>query len=79
MNVEIAKLSTPHTFLVGYISLDCVVGSNFLAKTAAQFGFKAKELPLYQGNKSGTAPVQEEICNQEEEDDIKNIIGNKDI
>ena len=36
-------------------------------KTAAEVDFKANKLRLYQGDKTRTAPVQEETCNKEEE------------
>ena len=33
-NIEIARFTIPNTFLVGGVSLDYVLGSNFLVKTA---------------------------------------------
>ena len=65
-NLEIASFNIPHTILVGEISLACVLGSNFLAKMVAKVDFKVKKMCLYQGDKTGIAPKQEETCNQEE-------------
>ena len=72
MNVEIARFTIPHTFLVGGISPDCILGSNFLAKTAAQVGFKVRKLNLHQRDRTGTTLVQEEACDQEEEKALGN-------
>ena len=62
----------PHTILVGGVSLDCTLGSDFLVKTTASIDFKSKEPHLHQGDKTGTALVQEDSCNQEERKDLLN-------
>ena len=66
-NVEIARFNIPHTFLVGEISPNCILGSDFLAKIAAEVDFKANKLCLHQGDKIRIALVREKTCNQEEE------------
>ena len=56
-NAEIARFIIPHTFLVGETSPNCILRSDFLAKTAIKVDFKANELCLHQGDKARTAPV----------------------
>ena len=65
-SVEIASFNIPRTFLVGEVSLNCILRSDFLAKTAAEVDFKAKKLRSRQGDKTKTAPVQEEIYDKED-------------
>ena len=48
-NVEIAGLNIPHTFLVGKIAPNCILGRNFLAKISTEVYFKANKLYLHQG------------------------------
>ena len=62
--VEIARFKIPYTFLMGEISPNCILGSDFPVKIAAEVDFKANKLRLHQGDKIGTAPVREEACNQ---------------
>ena len=48
-NMKISGINIPHTFLVGKIAPNCILGSGFLAKTSAEVDFKANELRLHQG------------------------------
>ena len=66
-NMEIARFNIPYTFLLGEISPNCILRSDFLEKTAAEVDFKGKKLHLCQGDKTKTAPLQEKPYNQEEE------------
>ena len=50
---------------MGEISPNCILIGDFLVKTAVEVDFKANELCLCQGDKTGTALVREKICNQE--------------
>ena len=47
--VKIARLNIPHTFLVGKIAPNCILGSNFLEKIFKKVDFKGNELQFYQG------------------------------
>ena len=47
-NVEIAGLNIPHNFLVGKIAPNCILGSDFLAKTSEEVDIKANEIHLHQ-------------------------------
>ena len=58
--MEIAGFIIPHTFLVGKIAPNYILGSNILPKIAAEVDFKAKMLCLHQGDKTKTAPLREE-------------------
>ena len=70
-NVEIAGFNILHTFLEGKIAPNCILRSNFLAKTAAEVGFKADELLLYQEDRISVAPVLEENCHKKKKEEIK--------
>ena len=76
MKVEIAEFTIPYTYLLGGISLDCILGSNFIAKIATKVGFKVKKLHLHQGYKTSTVLVQEEACSQEKNKNLDNIDRN---
>ena len=65
-NVEISRFNIPYTFLVGKIAPNCILGSDFVVKTASEVDFKVNKLSLYQGDKTKIAPLQEP-CIQEEE------------
>ena len=52
---------------MGEISLNCILGSGFLAKTAEEVDFKAQKLCLHQRDKIGIGSVREEICDKVEE------------
>ena len=69
-NVEITGFSIPHTFLMGEISLNCILGSDFFANTAEEVDFKAQKICLHQRDKIGIGLVREETCDKVEE--IKN-------
>ena len=56
-SIEIAGFSIPHTFLVGEIAPNCILGSNFLTKTTVEVDIKTNELCLYQGENTKTAPL----------------------
>ena len=43
-NVEIARLNILHTFLVGKIPPNCILGSNFPVKTAEKVDLKDNKL-----------------------------------
>ena len=76
--MEIAGLNIPHIFLMGKNAPNCILKSNFLAKTAAEVYFKANKLYLHQEDKTKTAPLQEEPYNQEEEEkEERNIEAKK--
>ena len=47
-NVETAGLNIPHTFLVGKIAPNYILGNNYLAKTSAEVDLKAKKLHFHQ-------------------------------
>ena len=51
---EIASFTIPHTFFIVGISPDCILGREFLTKMVAKVDFKAKQLHLHQGDKTGT-------------------------
>ena len=55
--VEIASYTIPHTFLMGEFSQNCLLGSDFLIKMAAEVDFEAKKLLLCQRDKTGTTPA----------------------
>ena len=64
--METARFNIPHTFLMSKIAPNCILGSDFVVKTASEVDFKVNELSLYQGDKIEIAPPQEP-CIQEEE------------
>ena len=71
--MKIAGLNIPHIFLMGKNAPNCILKSDFLAKTAAEVYFKANKLHLHQEDKTKTAPLQEE----EEEKEERNIEAKK--
>ena len=51
-NIEIARLNIPNIFLVGKIAPNCILESNFFAKTSEEVDFKVNELFLYKRDKT---------------------------
>ena len=47
-NMKVPMVNIPRIFLVGRISPNCILGSDFLIKTAIEVDFKANKLHLHQ-------------------------------